>query len=108
MMHGYAALMRDFNTSITKTGLDGAVADWQVRLGRFAASQEFTLDAWSGDLFDKRNPLWQRVGIVKPGRAHGALTVLNTGAARAEAGRVLRQLAELAEPTFDLRFLTRG
>ena len=60
---------------------------------------------WSGDLFDKRNPLWQRVGVVKPGKDGRKLTVLNTGAARSECGRALRQLLSMDKDVASLVFL---
>jgi hypothetical protein len=105
MMHGYAALIRDFNDSIGVEGVEKAVADWSKRLERFAAERKYSFDGWSGDLFEKGNPLWQRIGVVKPGRDGKRLTVLNTGAARSECGRVLRQLASLDHPQMNLMFL---
>lgn len=105
IMHGYAALMRDFNSSITKGGISKATDEWKNQLQRFSSNKEYRLDGWSGDLFEKRNPLWQRVGIVKPGRDGRTLTVTSTGGTRAEAGRILRQLAALDRPQKDLQFL---
>jgi DNA-sulfur modification-associated len=105
MMHGSAALIRDLNDSIGVEGVERAVADWSERLERFAAERKYSFDRWSGDLFEKSTPLWQRVGVVKPGRDGKRRTVLNTGAARSECGRVLRQLASLDHPQMDLMFL---
>lgn len=107
MMHGYAALMRDFNDSISQEGLKKATAEWEGRLRRFSSNRRYTLKNWSGDLFDKKNPLWQRVGVVKPGKDGKKLTVLNTGGARSECGRVLRQLANLDAPQTKLDFLLK-
>jgi hypothetical protein len=92
MMHGYSSLMRDFNDAIAEEGANNAVKEWEKLLGRLAGDKEYSFNSWRGDLFDKRNPLWQRVGVVKPGKDGRRLTVLNTGSARAECGRVLRQL----------------
>lgn len=93
MMHGYAALMKDFNADCGRLGIKQAQANWTTRLARLSAGNIFRYQgSWSGDLFDKFNPLWARVGVVKPGRAHGSLTVTNTGATRLICGRVLREV----------------
>jgi hypothetical protein len=105
MMHGYAVLIRDFNDSIAKEGVDNATAWWSKRLERFASQRRYFFDKWSGDIFDKGNPLWQKVGVVKPGRDGKRLTVLNTGAARSECGRALRQLISLDYSQKNLDFL---
>ena len=105
MMHGYAALMRDFNDAISEAGLRRATKEWGVKLNRLAAHHKYSLVNWTGDLFEKQNPLWQRVGVVKPGRDGKKLTVLNTGAARSECGRVLRQLLATEGTTSNLKFL---
>jgi hypothetical protein len=107
MMHGYAHLMRDFNDSIAESGVTRAARDWSERLRRFAPTTVYSFgQLWQGDLFEKANPLWQRVGVVKPGRDGKKLTVLNTGAARSECGRVLRQLLNTEPIAKDLAFLT--
>lgn len=59
---------------------------------------------WHGDFFAKSNPLWRELGIVKPGKS-GKLTVINTGGARAECGRVLRQLLALMQRPEEITFL---
>ena len=105
MMHGYAALMRDFNDSIGEEGVRKATQVWAKKLERFSASRQYSYGSWSGDLFEKKNPLWQRVGVVKPSQDGKSLTVLNTGGARSECGRVLSQLAALDSPPSSLRFL---
>jgi hypothetical protein len=107
MMHGYAALMSDFNDTISEKGLKGAISDWQKRLDRFSGGHRYRFGHWSGDLFEKINPLWQHVGVVKPGKDGKRLTVLNTGGARSECGRVLRQLASIGAPPNDLAFLSK-
>jgi hypothetical protein len=105
MMHGYAALMVQFNQDIAERGVKGAATEWRGKLKRLTKDKRYSLDQWIGDLFEKRNPLWQRVGVIKPGK-DGKLTVLNTGAARSECGRVLRQLLSMDTDVTDLRFLT--
>lgn len=107
MMHGYAALMRDFGDLISDKGLKRATEETKKRLQRFSASHTYLYGRWTGDFFDKHNPLWQRAGIVKPGRDERRLTVLNTGAARSECGRILRQFFTLDHPSPDLRFLAK-
>jgi hypothetical protein len=105
MMHGYAALMRQFNDDIASLGLRAATEQWRDTLIKFAAEHHYRFGNWSGDLFDKGNPLWQRVGIVKPSTDGRTLTVLNTGAARSETGRVLKQLAAVSNQQRSLGFL---
>lgn len=107
-IHGYAALMRQYNIDIGEKGTRAAQADWQARLIRLSASRVYRFDSWRGDFFDKRNPLWQRVGVVKPGRDGKSLTVLNTGAARGECGRVLSQFMAVNPVPEKLMFLARN
>jgi len=108
MMHGYAALMRDYNDSLAESGTSRARADWSRKLARFGPDKvyRFRGERWRGDLFEKRNPLWNRIGVIKPGK-RGNLTVLNTGAARSELGRVLRMLIHSEPPITDLQPLAR-
>ena len=107
MMHGYAALMKDFNDDLPKLGVSKATAEWSRKLDRLRSDKQYSIDRWTGDLFEKRNPLWRHVGIVKPGKDSAKLTVMNTGGARSECGRVLRQLISLPQGTSDLHFLTK-
>ncbi len=107
MMHGYAALMRDFHEDVLERGIRNATVEWQRVLKRFSATQRYRLGNWSGDLFEKRNPLWTRAGVEKPNKDGKGLTVLNTGAARAECGRLLRQLASTSKPQSNLNFLLK-
>jgi hypothetical protein len=83
-----------------------AIRLWK-RLQRLSASQAYQYGRWRGDLFQKRNPLWAHIGIVKPGRDGKRLTVLNTGAARAECGRVLRQIVALSSIPERIEFLAK-
>jgi len=105
MMHGYASLMRLYNEDLGKRGPVAANKDWDRRLQLLAASPSYRFGKWRGDLFAKTNPLWQEVGVIKPGRSGTKLTVVNTGGARGECGRVLRQLLALEKRPDDLRFL---
>ena len=105
MMHGYAALIQDFNTSIGVRGVTAAIEEWASKLRTLSAKHVYSFDRWKGDLFEKRNPLWQKVGVVKPGR-DGKPSVLNTGSARGECGRVLRQLVAAGHAVSDLLRLT--
>jgi hypothetical protein len=105
MMHGYAALMKDFNEDLASLGTTRARSVWRKKLEKLRSDRRYTFLQWYGDVFEKRNPLWREVGIVKPGRDSQRLTVLNTGAARLECGRVLRQLLSVDEGVTNLRFL---
>jgi hypothetical protein len=106
-MHGYAALMAEFNEDILKLGTMKATSVWRKKLEKLSSKNSYKLGSWKGDLFDKKNPLWQRVGIVKPSKTAGSLTVINTGGARAESGRVLSQLLALNESVSSLEFLAK-
>ncbi len=105
MMHGYAALMKDFNEDLGRLGTSRARAAWKKKLEKLSAGTRYSFGEWSGDVFEKRNPLWQEVGVVKPGRDGLRLTVLNTGAARSECGKILRQFLSVDEGVRALRFL---
>jgi DNA-sulfur modification-associated len=105
MMHGYSSLMADFNDDIAEKNLRTATKDWSQKLDRLSQEKTYSFGKWHGDLFEKRNPLWLRVGVVKPGKDRKRLTVLNTGAARSACGRVLRQLISMDGAVRDLNFL---
>ena len=105
MMHGYASLMRSFNEMIAQRGIMQAMSEWRKKLEKLARDNEYAYEGWRGDLFNKRNPLWQQIGVVKPGKEGLKLTVLNTGSARSECGRVLRQLLAMDGDVRDLKFL---
>jgi hypothetical protein len=105
MMHGYASLMRSFNEAIAERGLMHARNEWHKKLKRLGKDREYAYGGWRGEFFDKYNPLWQRIGVVKPGKDGTKLTVLNTGAARSECGRVLRQFMAVDGDVRALEFL---
>jgi hypothetical protein len=105
MMHGYAALMRTYNEDLGRRGPTTANKEWDRKLLYLCSEQVYRFGRWSGDFFSKANPLWQELGIVKPGRTAGKLTTVNTGGARSECGRVLRQLVSLDKRPDDLKFL---
>jgi hypothetical protein len=105
MMQGYAFLMRDYNTDISRIGASRARSEWTKRLSRLSASRQYTYNGWSGDFFDKRSPFWGILGVTRS-RPDGKTTVLNTGAARSQCGRALRGLC--AYEGSDLSSLVRG
>lgn len=107
MMHGYAALMRDYNADLATLGPSSAKSQWTQKLAALSHTKTYAMNGWTGDLFEKRNPLWQAVGVVKPSKSGSGLTVLNTGGARAQCARVLRQLLAIEGGTTDLNFLAR-
>jgi hypothetical protein len=107
MMHGYAALMQDFNESLSRLGTHRAISHWRKALSSLNSTTSYRLGKWRGEFFDKANPLWLAVGVVKPSRDGQRLTVLNTGAARLECAAVLRRfLSSSTAPNADLKFLT--
>lgn len=89
MFQGYSALISDFNSDVVKLGLSKALERWRTILKKIAPTVEYTEDTWRGDFFEKANPLWTRLGIIKPG-VSGKPTVSNNRAARLQAMRALR------------------
>lgn len=108
MMHGYASLMREFNRSMAEEGTKKATPDWKQKLQKLSSQKIYSFKNWRGDLFEKRNPLWQQIGVIKPGREAKRLTVLNTGAARSECGRILKQLIFIDSVPENLQFLVQN
>lgn len=106
MMHGYAALLRDFRDDLPKVGTSKARIEWARRLENLRADKRYRFERWFGDLFDRTNPLWSAIGVTKPGKDQNRPTVLNTGAARSECGRILRQIATLNPGLIDLKPLS--
>ena len=100
MMHGYAALARDFMTDLPKSGTTEASSKWDRLLQRLSRQTIYTEGNWQGDLFDKDNPLWRRVGVIKPS-SRGAPSQVNTGSTRAVVGRILRAI--INSQSLDLR-----
>jgi hypothetical protein len=97
MMHGYAALMRDFNETIARDGVAKASEHWQTSLKRLSPTTTYRWGRWSGDLFSRENPVWAKVGVLKPGKG-GTLNPNNTSGTRAQCARVLRAVLK---PGFD-------
>jgi hypothetical protein len=92
MMHGYAALMKDYSDDLGKLGRDKARIEWSRRLAKL--SPDYTYhgeNGFVGDYLSKQNPLWEKLEITRyvPGRT--SITVANTGGTRARAGRELRR-----------------
>lgn len=105
MMFGYAYLMIDFRDEAAKSGIGRASLNWKKRLSRL--SRQYSYGEWHGDLFSKANPLWQAAGVLKPSPQSSRLTISNTGATRAQVGRILRQLLAMEETPSDLQFLAK-
>lgn len=89
MMHGYAALMRQYNVDLGRQGARVARDEWLSKLSLLSKDNVYTLGEWAGDLFDKNNPLWLRSGVTKPSKDGQSLTTTNTGATRSKCGKVL-------------------
>lgn len=96
MMHGYAALMRDYNLDVGKLGAEPARRKWQQALENLAPRRQYSYGDWSGDYLSKENPLWSELGIIRVAPDSHKVTVSNTGGTRARAGRALRN--RIAEP----------
>lgn len=107
MMHGYAYVMREYNNDLGWLGTSKAREKWRAKIQLLSSANVYHFDDWSGDFFDKKNPLWMQLGILRPGSKPTKITILNTGAARSECGRVLRQLLALDHKPDDISFLAR-
>ncbi len=108
ILHGYAALMKDYKSDIVSMGTSRALKQWREKLTYLSMGNTYKLMRWQGDLFDKRNPLWLTVGVLKYAQRSNKLTIINTGASRIAAGRLLRQLLSLDRRPTDLSFLVKG
>lgn len=91
MMHGYAALMREYSRDVAREGRSEAIAKWTKRLENLGPNAVYADGEWRGDIFDKSNPTYGFLGITKS-NPKGSTTVLNTGAARAACQRLLRNI----------------
>lgn len=91
MMHGYAALMRDYNLDVGNLGAEAAKEKWRRALSTLSPGAIYKRGKWSGDFLNRANPLWQELGITKPHPETGRLTVTNTGGTRSRAGSALRE-----------------
>lgn len=89
MFQGYSALIQDFNSDVAKLGLSKATELWRTKLQRLTATVSYSEGQWRGDFFEKANPLWTRLGVVKSGLT-GRPTVSNNRAARIQTMRALR------------------
>lgn len=90
IMHGYASLMRDYGTDIGMLGNNAAKEKWKRLLHKLSPSENYIYHDWSGDFFDKRNPIWAENGIIKKTSDPNKLQILNTGGARSAAAKILR------------------
>lgn len=105
MMYGYSSLMQEYNDLLSRDGQKKAYEYWSNRLTRIKSDNVYAFGTWEGDLFAKKNPLWQKIGVVKPGKEGKKLTVMNTGAVKSECARVLKQLLSLDEKPEKIDFL---
>jgi hypothetical protein len=89
MFQGYGALLGDFRNEIALVGLSKATEIWKVKLDLISPTRTYQEAAWAGDIFAKSNPMWTRLGIVKPGLT-GRPTLINNRAAKLQVIRALR------------------
>jgi DNA-sulfur modification-associated len=95
LMHGFAHLMKAY----TEAPEGGDEAEYRKNfikaLGGLSSRQTYTdQGGWKGDLFDRENPLWQRIGVLQL-TGSGRLTVSNTRQTREQTGRVLLERLDL-------------
>lgn len=101
VFQGYGALIADFSLAISKQGITAATEEWREKLANLSATISYRDGTWQGDLFDKMNPLWLRLGIIKPGLS-GNPTVNNNRAARLQSAKALRAIINRNANEFDL------
>jgi hypothetical protein len=99
MMHGYARLVADYIDDISRLGTAKAHQKWQAGLSRLASNVTYSGDGFTGDLFSKSNPIWSRLGILKPNARGTGVSQVNNGATRSTSARVLRAIIEADPPT---------
>jgi hypothetical protein len=104
IFQAYSALISDFNADVAALGLSKATDRWREKFKKIGPSVRYTDGAWSGDFFQRDNPLWTRLGILKPG-ASGRPTMSNNRAARIQAMRALRAVVANDTATLDLQAL---
>ena len=102
MFQGYSAFISDFNRDVVKLGISKTLDKWRTMLQKLAPTVGYSEDSWEGDFFDKGNPLWTRLGIVKPG-VSGKPTVSNNRASRLQAMRALRAAVGNGTGSTDIR-----
>lgn len=105
MMHGYAALMKQYMNDMAKLGSQRAPSFWRERLSRLARDKIYNNAGWTGDLFEKDNPLWLEQGVVRPNSAGTSLSQVNNGATRATTSRILLAIVRTDSPILDLKNL---
>ena len=91
MFQGYGSLISDFISDVAHQGFAAAVDGWEEKLRKLASSIHYSEARWTGDFFDKANPAWTRLGIVRPGLT-GRPTVSNTRASKLQVSRALRSV----------------
>lgn len=104
IFQAYSAFISDFNADVAARGLSKATDRWRETLKKIGPSVRYSEGAWSGDFFQRDNPLWTRLGILKPG-ASGRPTMSNNRAARIQAMRALRAVVANDTGTLDLQVL---
>lgn len=104
MFQGYGALIADFNLAVSKLGMTSASEEWLSKLHNLTATIQYRERNWQGDIFSKENPIWSRLGIVKPGLT-GQPTVNNNRGARLQVAKVLRAVVNKPQNEMDLEAL---
>jgi hypothetical protein len=100
--------MKDYKSDIVSLGTSRALKKWQDKLRYLSKDSKYKYKKWQGDIFDKKNPIWLAVGVLKYAQRSNKLSIINTGASRIAAGRVFRQLLSLDRRPTDLSFLVQG
>jgi hypothetical protein len=98
MFQGYGALIADYGADIARHGQTVATTEWTRKMMRLSPSIDYHDREWRGDLFSKSNPMWMRLGILKPGLT-GAPTVNNNRAAKLQVTKALRAIVSSANET---------
>lgn len=67
MMHGYAAVMKEYNFDIANIGRVKAKDKWRNKLIMLSSENQFQHGRWKGELFDKKTHFGWLLGSLKLG-----------------------------------------
>lgn len=104
MFQGYGALIADFNLNVSKMGVSEATSLWRKKLHKLRPDNIYKDGLWTGELFQKANPLWTRLGVVKPGLTKMP-TVNNNRGSRLQVAKALRAVINSSDDSFDLQMI---
>lgn len=101
--HGYAGIIKDFINLIPKFGFSEAEILWKEKLTRLSAKKVYEYKEWKGDIFEKSNPVWKEVGVLRRSSRGDGVSLVNTRESRAASADVLRRVINMEHDFYDLK-----